>query len=253
MSAKEAVESGTEPAEGDHDGDQRSTGETKVAEEPTPSENGTAGASSVPVPVSRPRYDWYQTSSDVYINIMVKKLKKEEISVSFGENEVTVDIHQEGGLSCSLLILLAHAVVEGKCSFKVLSSKIELKMRKAEGLQWSTLETTPRETQKDPQKAEKEEPVHHKYPSSSHYTRNWDKLVAEVKAEEKEEKPEGDAALNKLFQKIYGDGSDEVKKAMNKSFMQSGGTVLSTNWQEVGKEEVAVKPPDGMEWKKYET
>ena len=90
MSTKEAAESGTEPAEGDHDGGQRSTGETKVAEEPTPSENGTAGASSVPVPVSRPRYDWYQTSSDVYINVMVKKLKKEEISVSFGENEVRI-------------------------------------------------------------------------------------------------------------------------------------------------------------------
>lgn len=59
----------------------------------------------------------------------------------------------------------------------------------------------------------------HKYPSSSHYTRNWDKLVAEVKAEEKEEKPEGDAALNKLFQQIYRDGSDEVRKAMNKSFV----------------------------------
>lgn len=59
----------------------------------------------------------------------------------------------------------------------------------------------------------------HKYPSSSHYTRNWDKLVAEVKREEKEEKPEGDAALNKLFQQIYHDGSDEVRKAMNKSFV----------------------------------
>ena len=59
----------------------------------------------------------------------------------------------------------------------------------------------------------------HKYPSSSHYTRNWDKLVAEMKAEEKEEKPEGDAALNKLFQQIYHDGSDEVRKAMNKSFV----------------------------------
>ena len=59
----------------------------------------------------------------------------------------------------------------------------------------------------------------HKYPSSSHYTRNWDKLVAEVKQEEKDEKLEGDAALNKLFQQIYSDGSDEVKKAMNKSFV----------------------------------
>ncbi len=59
----------------------------------------------------------------------------------------------------------------------------------------------------------------HKYPSSSHYTRDWDKVVANVKKEEKDEKVEGDAALNKLFQQIYGDGSDEVRRAMNKSFV----------------------------------
>ena len=33
--------------------------------------------------------------------------------------------------------------------------------------------------------------------------------------------------------------------------MESGGTVLSTNWDEISKEKVAVKPPDGMEWKKW--
>ena len=61
----------------------------------------------------------------------------------------------------------------------------------------------------------------HKYPSSSHYTRNWDKLVTEIKKEEKDEKPEGNEAMNKLLQQIYGDGSDEVRKAMNKSFVSS--------------------------------
>ena len=58
-----------------------------------------------------------------------------------------------------------------------------------------------------------------KYPSSSHHARNWDKLVTDINKEEKEEKPEGDTALNKLFQDIYSGGSDEVKRAMNKSFV----------------------------------
>lgn len=56
------------------------------------------------------------------------------------------------------------------------------------------------------------------YPSSSHYHK-WDKLVVDLSEEEKNEKLEGDAALNKVFQQIYCDGSDEVKRAMNKSFV----------------------------------
>jgi len=35
------------------------------------------------------------------------------------------------------------------------------------------------------------------------------------------------------------------------SLKESGGTVLSTNWKEVGKGKVDVKPPDGMEYKHW--
>jgi suppressor of G2 allele of SKP1 len=34
------------------------------------------------------------------------------------------------------------------------------------------------------------------YPSSSKKAKDWNKLEVEIKQEEKEEKPEGDAALN---------------------------------------------------------
>jgi len=61
----------------------------------------------------------------------------------------------------------------------------------------------------------------HKYPSSSHCHHNWDALEAQMKAEEKDEKLDGDAALNKLFQQIYADGNDETRRAMNKSFVSN--------------------------------
>jgi len=33
---------------------------------------------------------------------------------------------------------------------------------------------------------------------------------------------------------------------------ESGGTVLSTNWKDIGEEKTECKPPDGMELKKWE-
>lgn len=102
------------------------------------------------------------------------------------------------------------------------------------------------------EKSQSDIPTVHKYPSSRHVGKDWDKLAAQIAKDEKEEKLEGEAALNQLFQQIYGDGSEEVRKAMNKSFVESGGTVLSTNWDEVKRGHVDCKPPDGMEWKKWD-
>lgn len=71
------------------------------------------------------------------------------------------------------------------------------------------------------------------YPSSSHYTRKWDEMVLNINEEEKNEKLEGDAALNKLFQQIYSDGTDEVKRAMNKSFVSIMFKVTHCFWLRV--------------------
>nr|GMD56719.1 protein SGT1 homolog B-like [Ipomoea batatas] len=90
------------------------------------------------------------------------------------------------------------------------------------------------------------------YPSSKPKGKNWDKLEAQMKKEEKEEKLDGDAALNKFFRDIYQDADEDTRRAMMKSFVESNGTVLSTNWKEVGSKKVEGSPPDGMELKKWE-
>ncbi|XP_074995394.1 protein SGT1 homolog isoform X1 [Calonectris borealis] len=193
------------------------------------------------------KYDWYQTESQVIVTIMIKNAQKDDVSVQFSEKEMNASVKLPSGEDYNLKLVLLHSIVPEQSTFKVLSTKVEIKMKKPEAVRWEKLEG-----QGDSLKLKQFTPdTQHLYPSSSHYTRNWDKLVVEIKEEEKNEKLEGDAALNKLFQQIYSDGTDEVKRAMNKSFMESGGTVLSTNWSDVGKRKVEVNPPDDMEWKKF--
>jgi len=62
---------------------------------------------------------------------------------------------------------------------------------------------------------------------------------------------EGEESLNKVFQDIYSNATEEQKRAMMKSYLESGGTVLSTNWDEVGSGEVKGSPPEGLEMKKW--
>jgi len=83
--------------------------------------------------------------------------------------------------------------------------------------------------------------------------KDWNNIETDLKRQEEEEKPEGEEALNKLFRDIYGKANEDTRRAMNKSFQTSGGTVLSTNWGEVAAKDYEKDrtAPEGQEWKKW--
>lgn len=87
--------------------------------------------------------------------------------------------------------------------------------------------------------------------------KNWEGITTEILSKEKpitsDEDPNagGDATVNEFFQKLFKDADEDTKRAMLKSYQESGGTTLSTNWDEVKKSKVEVKPPEGSEWKKW--
>lgn len=204
------------------------------------------------------RHDWYQTESHVVVNVLAKKVNPDDFKINYENDSIYVSFPIEEGNTYNLDLKLAHEINTSQCSSKVLPSKIEIKLKKKEGLQWTKLEKDPslsKDVKPIPKESAASQPEADtstlKYPSSSQKAKDWDKVVTDIEKSE-EDKPEGEAALNALFQKIYAEGSDELKKAMNKSFVESGGTVLSTNWSEVRKEKIEVKPPDGMEFKKWD-
>jgi len=175
--------------------------------------------------------DWYQSESQVIVSILGKHTSsKEDCNVKFDKNEVTIQAKFATGQPYTVHLKLSKPIVPNLSTYKVLSSKLEIRLAKTEGGMWDVLERTVVKTTKP----------------STIQPRNWDKVVKEMTGEEE------DGDVNTLFKKIYSDGSDEVRKAMNKSFMESGGTVLSTNWKDVAKDKVDIKPPEGMEWKKWD-
>ncbi|XP_067207991.1 protein SGT1 homolog isoform X2 [Linepithema humile] len=151
----------------------------------------------------------------------------------------------------SLKINLAYPVIVEQCYHKVLASKIEIKLKKQEDIMWPTLEGEPDVLNAKEPPSESGIERKCKYPSSSKIYKDWNKIEKEIEKQEAAELTDSETAINSLFQKIYGGGSDEVRRAMNKSFIESGGTVLSTNWGEVEKQPVQKKPPAGMEWKSW--
>jgi len=85
------------------------------------------------------RNDFYQTYTDVIVSIFAKKVNKETANIEFKERELYVDLPMPDNKRYKVNFPLYGPIDPEKSSFMILTTKIELKLKKADATSWPTL------------------------------------------------------------------------------------------------------------------
>lgn len=230
-------------------------------------------------PAKNIRHEWYQNSDNVYLSLFAKNVPKEKSSVEIQPNSVNVSFPLDNGSTYDFSIDPTYAEIKhGDASFRILSTKMELTLPKAApGMKWSALEgdanasTTNTSQIQAPSRLAPSATVASPYATKGGQKKDWDKIASSYQKPPNagkendegtkdenhgkvmigEEDEMGGDPADFFFKKLYKGASDETKRAMMKSYQESGGTALSTNWADVSKSTVPVTPPEGMEAKKW--
>jgi suppressor of G2 allele of SKP1 len=198
------------------------------------------------------RHSWYQSPDAVVVDIFAKNVQKCDVDYQPLSLSVEVD-----GQRMTINPLFG-PIVPADCAHRVTPAKVEIRLKKADFRSWAKLEAPASlaplfSTAATPSAVPVPLPEFtHSYPTSSRNKVNWDAVDKDIEKELSQEKPTGEDALNHLLRNIYKDASDETRRAMQKSMIESGGTVLSTNWADVGSRKVEGSAPKGMEMRKFE-
>jgi len=222
-----------------------------------PTASGSSAATSsakkegLSIPGRKPiRREWYQNNSHVIITIFSKGVSEDACNVKFHDQDVAVSFPLPGAVDeeYQLDLELFEPIEPSGCKIEISKVKVELHLaKKSSGSLWRNLER-----QAEVLTVTSDQPS---YPTSNKQKRDWSQIDRTMDEELKNDKAGGDEALNKLFRDIYDRADDETRRAMNKSFQTSGGTVLSTNWGEVAKSDYEGKdrptPPEGQEWRDW--
>ncbi|MCJ1382029.1 hypothetical protein MMC17_005141 [Xylographa soralifera] len=278
---KEVPDADTEKAGADAQKAETARASSEKAAAPKPS---TPAANSVTLatPPSKIRHEWYQSSDSVTVTLLAKGVPKERATVDIQPSSLNVSFPLPTGADYDFSLEPLFAPIDPSAStYKIMSTKVEFILRKAHpGQKWHSLEnphplptpSTSTPTAPIPAAILNPQPTHDTppaYPTSSRSgPKNWDKLAADL-TKKPAPKPDhdnqdddeedmymdddddgGDPA-NAFFKKIFKDADPDTRRAMMKSYQESNGTALSTNWAEVGKGKVETSPPDGMVARKW--
>ncbi|KAG9951393.1 SGS-domain-containing protein, partial [Aureobasidium melanogenum] len=249
----------------------------KADSTPTPTAAATPAqpAAVAQTPADKIRHDWYQNNDKVYFTLLAKGVPKDKATIDIQPRSLTISFPLQTSSDYDFSLEPLFAEIDPSAStFSIMSTKVEVVLKKSQpGQKWPSLEgnesptgaakptpsvtSAPIQSSSTAQKAPS-------YPTSSRSgPKDWDKLASEALAKpktgdskagskmEEEDDDEGGDPVNGFFKKLYAGADADTRRAMMKSFSESNGTALSTNWEEVKKGKVETSPPEGLEAKKW--
>ena len=245
--------------------------------------SSAAQSQGVLTPASKIRHDWIQSNNSVIVTLYCKGIPKERAKVEIKQNSLDVSFPLPTGSDYQFsLDPLFSEIDRMKSYYKIMSTKAEFTLVKSiPGLKWTSIEgneplqrddTNVKDASQASVKravlADKAQNSGPAYPTSSKSgPKNWDQVANDLSKRPKKDPKEGEEdsmedpgleeeegdPTNNFFKSLYANADEDTRRAMMKSYQESNGTALSTNWSEVGKGPVETSPPDGMEAKKWGT
>jgi hypothetical protein len=89
------------------------------------------------------RYDFYQTTSSIITSIYLKKIDKETSTINFtSPTSIELDLRTSDKKRYSAEFPLYGKIVPEKSTFKIMGTKLELTLAKADGIGWPVLKST---------------------------------------------------------------------------------------------------------------
>ncbi|KAJ4863703.1 SGS domain-containing protein [Trichoderma breve] len=208
----------------------------------------------------------FQSNTQMSVSIFSKGVNKEKLQVQFLESSVRLDpVVYPNGDEKEFELDLWGEIIPAKSQYTVTPNKVELSLAKKTPGKWATLKgdgsakraapvSSSQVVETTSEKAPAPAPVPAAapapaatpaYPTSSRSgPKNWDQFGADENSDDEKD-------VNLFFKKLYKGATPEQQRAMMKSFTESNGTSLSTNWDDVKGKKVETVPPEGVEAKKW--
>lgn len=170
------------------------------------------------------REDWFQNSSFVCLSIYLKQVDPNKSNVLFDHQAVTVDLFsRQDNAAYEKTWYLCHPIVPEQSTVCYLPQKVELKMKKREeGLFWKHLTSSATNDYSGGVELAG---------SSKDKSKEKTRYTPEQLSEEEEQSEDKDILT--FFREIYENSDEDTRRAMMKSFVESQGKVLSTDWKKV--------------------